>query len=114
MVPRDGFQCKLWGFGTGLRATTEASVTIRVKHLGDILREMFRRDGRIDLVKMDCEGCEYSLLNLSAEDIRLAKQYIIEIHGSENPIIDRMAGCGYEQRLIKNVANLIAVYYFTQ
>lgn len=108
------FSASYEGAGTGLRVATEASVTIRVKHLGDVLREIFRREGRIDLVKMDCEGCEYSLLNLSTEDIRLAKQYIIEIHGSENPIIYKMAECNYKHKLIRNLANLITVHYFTQ
>lgn len=102
------------GSGTGLRATAEAPVTVRVKRLGDILREIFRREGRIDLVKMDCEGCEYSLLNLSTEDIRLAKQYIIEVHGSENPIMDKMSESGYKHKPIRNIASLIAVHYFTQ
>jgi len=102
------------GSGTGLRATAEAPVTIRVKYLGNILREIFRREGRIDLVKMDCEGCEYSLLNLSTEDIRLAKQYIIEVHGSENPIIDKMSESGYKHKPIRNIASLVTVHYFTQ
>ncbi|MEM2057786.1 MAG: FkbM family methyltransferase [Thermoproteota archaeon] len=96
------------------RAAAGAPVTIRVRHLSDILREAFRKEGRIDLVKMDCEGCEYSLLKLSTEDIRLAKQYIIEVHGSEIPILDRMIECGYKHKLIKNMASLLTIHYFTQ
>ncbi|MEM2189642.1 MAG: FkbM family methyltransferase [Nitrososphaerota archaeon] len=102
------------GTGTGLRTAAGAPVTIRVRHLSDILREVFRREGRIDLVKMDCEGCEYSLIKLSTEDIRLAKQYIIEIHGSESPIVDRMIEYGYKHKLIKNMARLKTINYFTQ
>lgn len=63
---------------------------------------------------MDCEGCEYSLLNISSEDIKLAKQYIIEIHGSEIPIIDKMSENGYRYRFIKNIDRLVTIYYFTQ
>ena len=104
------------GTGTGLHAIVgaDALITIRVRHLGNILREIYEREGRIDLVKMDCEGCEYSLLSLSCEDIKLAKQYIMEIHGSENPIIDKMMKCGYESKLIRKIANLVAIYHFTQ
>ena len=104
------------GTGTGLHANNraDASIIIRVRHLGNILREIYEREGRINLVKMDCEGCEYSLLSLSCEDVKLAKQYIIEIHGSENPIIDKMMKCGYESKLIRKIANLIAIYHFTQ
>ncbi|MEM4531919.1 MAG: FkbM family methyltransferase, partial [Thermofilaceae archaeon] len=61
------------GAGTGLRSSAEAPVAIEVRDLGGILREVFEREGRIDLVKMDCEGCEYSLLSLHADDLRLAK-----------------------------------------
>ncbi|MEM1741515.1 MAG: FkbM family methyltransferase [Desulfurococcaceae archaeon] len=102
------------GLATGLRTSAETLVTLRVKHIGDILREVFEREGRIDLVKMDCQGCEYSLLNISSEDIKLAKQYIIEIHGSEIPIIDKMSENGYKYRFIKNIDRLVTIYYFTQ
>lgn len=100
------------GPGTGLRAFTTLSLQLKVKHLSYILREVFEREGRIDLVKMDCEGCEYSLLSLPTGDIKLAKQYIIEVHGAEGPIIDRMTECGYRHRFIENVADLISLHYF--
>jgi len=83
--------------------TTKTSSTIKLKHLGDILKEIHRREGRMDLVKMDCEGCEYSLINLPDDGIRLAKQYIIEIHGSETPIIDKMMKSGYKTKFVKNL-----------
>jgi len=102
------------GTGTGLQTLAETPITVKVKNLGDILKEVFRREGRIDLVKMDCEGCEYSLLNLPAEDIRLVDQYVIEVHGSESPIVDKMSESGYKHKLIRKVASLITVHYFTQ
>jgi len=102
------------GAGTGYRISAEAPVIIEVKNLGDILKEVFRREGKVDLVKMDCEGCEYSLLNLPAEDIRLANQYVIEIHGPENPIIDKMSESGYKHKFIGKAASLVTVHYFTQ
>lgn len=87
-------------------------VEIKVKRLGDVLREVFRAEGRIDLVKMDCEGREYPLFNLPAEDVRLTRQYIVEVHGSEGPIVDKMAECGYGHKPIRSVASLVAVHYF--
>ncbi|MEM2385311.1 MAG: hypothetical protein QXL74_08555 [Candidatus Bathyarchaeia archaeon] len=47
-------------------------------------------------------------------EIRLAKQYIIEVHGSENPIIDKMSESGYKHKPIRNIASLVTVHYFTQ
>lgn len=99
---------------TGLHRGRDIQTTIDVRHLGDILREVYAREGRIDLVKMDCEGCEFSLLTVPNSDVRLAKQYIIEVHGSENLILDKMAECGYEQKLIKRIADLVTVYHFVR
>lgn len=103
---------KYGGSGTGLHTVENPQVHIKVRHLGSILREIYEREGRIDLVKMDGEGCEYSLLNLPNDSIKLAKQYIIEIHGAEVPILDKMTECGYIHRLIKRISDLLAVYHF--
>jgi FkbM family methyltransferase len=51
----------------------------KVKSLKDILEIVYQREGVIDLVKMDCEGCEYSLLRLDEDLLKLPKQYIVEI-----------------------------------
>ena len=58
------------------------------------------REGVIDLVRMDCEGCGYSLLQLDEEHIKLSKQYIVEIHECETPLIDKMLQAGYNSKLI--------------
>jgi len=86
---------------------------VKLKNLGDILKTIFDKEGRIDLVKMDCEGCEYSLIKLDKETIKLSRQYIIEIHGSETPILDKMADCEYNVKFIKRVNQWVTVYYFT-
>ncbi|MEM3974935.1 MAG: FkbM family methyltransferase [Desulfurococcaceae archaeon] len=102
------------GTGTGLQAPAETPTVIKARDLGDILREVFRNEGRIDLVKMDCEGCEYSLLSLYADDLRLANQYVVEIHGSETPIIDKMSESGFKHTFVRRVADMVSVHYFTQ
>jgi len=102
------------GSGTGLQSFTETPVVIEARNLDEVLNEVFGKEGRIDLVKMDCEGCEYSLLSLPAEDLRLANQYVVEIHGSETPIIDKMSESSFKHKFVRRVANLITVHYFTQ
>lgn len=76
------------------------SVEFEVRDLKNILEIIYSREGVIDLVKMDCEGCEYSLLTLNEEYIRLCRQYIIEIHGCETLLIDKMTQAGYNSKLI--------------
>ncbi|MGC9079388.1 MAG: FkbM family methyltransferase, partial [Nanopusillaceae archaeon] len=48
--------------------------------------DMFNGEN-IDLLKMDCEGCEYSLLCLPDNVLKYSREYIIEIHGSPQVLI---------------------------
>ena len=82
------------------------SVKLEVKDSKDVFRTIHDREGVIDLVKMDCEGCEYSLLQLDEELIKLSKQYIVEIHGCETPLIDKMLQAGYNLKLILKLNEL--------
>ncbi|MEM2781067.1 MAG: FkbM family methyltransferase [Candidatus Bathyarchaeia archaeon] len=100
------------GIGTGLRMDGERQIALKVKGLGDVLKTIFNEEGRIDLVKMDCEGCEYSLLKLEKEIVKLSKQYVIEVHGPESPIIDKMSVCGYRVKFVKRINQWITLYLF--
>ncbi|MEM4898630.1 MAG: FkbM family methyltransferase [Pyrobaculum sp.] len=89
---------KYEGLTTGSSIGDE--VELKVRRLGDVLREIAEAEGGIDLVKMDCEGCEYALIATPCEVIRLARQYIVEIHGAPTPLIRHMSKCGYGTELI--------------
>jgi coenzyme F420-reducing hydrogenase gamma subunit len=79
--------------------------------LKDIFEMVYEREGVINLEKMDCEGCEYSLLKLDEELLRLPKQYIIEIHGAELPILDVMTCNGFKAEKMLQVGDLVNVYF---
>jgi len=101
------------GSGTGLRVDySRPCVELSVRSLKDIIEMVYDREGVIDLVKMDCEGCEYSLLRLDEELLRLPKQYIIEIHGAELPIIDLMTYNGFKAEKMLQIRDLVNVYFF--
>lgn len=68
----------------------------------------------IDLVKIDCEGCEYTLITLPEDIIKRAKQYIIEIHGPPLVIMDKMKKAGYKAVHVKKIEQLVNVYYFSK
>jgi hypothetical protein len=89
-------------------------VKLDVRDLKDVLTMIHDREGVIDLVKMDCEGCEYSLLQLDEEHIKLSKQYIVEIHGCETPLIDKMLQAGYNSKLILELNEWVKIYLFTR
>ncbi|MCL7398611.1 MAG: FkbM family methyltransferase [Thaumarchaeota archaeon] len=101
------------GTGTGLRVDySRPYVELKVRSLKDIFEMVYEREGVIDLVKMNCEGCEYSLLRLDEKLLKLPKQYIIEIHGAELPIIEAMAYNGFKFEKTKMLGDLISVYLF--
>ncbi|MEM4898116.1 MAG: FkbM family methyltransferase [Pyrobaculum sp.] len=102
---------KYGSLATGLTVGDE--VELKVRRLGDVLREIAETEGEIDLVKMDCEGCEYALLTTPCEVIRLARQYIVEIHGAPAPIVNHMSKCGYGTELVLRLTDFVNVYRFT-
>ncbi|MEM4439011.1 MAG: FkbM family methyltransferase [Pyrobaculum sp.] len=102
---------KYESLGTGLTVGDE--VELKVKRLGDVLREIAETEGGIDLVKMDCEGCEYALLTTPCEVVRLARQYIVEIHGPPTPIVNHMSKCGYGAEFVLRLTDLVNVFRFT-
>jgi FkbM family methyltransferase len=103
----------IMGGATGLRIDyNHPYVDLEVRSLKDILKIVHEREGVIDLVKMDCEGCEYSLLRLDEELLRLPKHYIVEIHGAELLIIDVMVHGGFKVEKIRQIHDLVSIYLF--
>jgi FkbM family methyltransferase len=55
-------------------------------------------DAIVDVVKMDCEGCEWALLTLTCQEIRRAEEWAIEIHGPEPLLVRKLEKCGFHAR----------------
>ncbi len=81
---------------------------VECEHAGKALSE-----NSADIAKFNCEGCEYYLIGLDCETLRSIRHYIIEIHGSPQPLINRLAQCGFTARFRKEVDRLISVYEFS-
>jgi hypothetical protein len=90
------------GFTTGL---TIGDVKIGTKPIGDAI---------VDVVKIDCEGCEWALLTLGCQEIRRAGEYAIEIHGPEPLLVRKLEKCGFHARRIpsSNLAPMLSVWHF--
>jgi len=65
-----------------------------------------------DVVKIDCEGCEWSLLTLPCPTIRKAEEYAIEIHGPEPPLVRKLEKCGYAAKRVVRFPDLVSVWHF--
>ena len=51
----------------------------------------------IDVVKLDCEGCEFHIFEATSEaDLRRVKVWIMEVHGDGRKIAERLRSIGYE------------------
>ena len=79
----DVFHINLGGAASGLAV---GEFKIEVKPVENVIA---------DVVKIDCEGCEWSLLALPCSTIRKAEEYAIEIHGPAPPLVRKLEKCGY-------------------
>ncbi|BFI73641.1 hypothetical protein YN1_6280 [Nanoarchaeota archaeon] len=98
----------LGGEASGLK---EGDIEINLKSIKDIFEEIYKKEGEF-ITKIDCEGCEYSLLCLPDEMLKYSKEYIIEIHGSPQTIISKFTRNGYKFRKVHEFYEWIKVYYF--
>ena len=87
--------------GTGL---APGGLKIKVRPLAEALKE-------VDVVKMDCEGCEYALLTTPCEVVRRAEEYVIEVHGPATPLVRKMEKCGYKSRLLEFRTPLLSTWH---
>ncbi len=101
-IEGDVYGVALAGFTTGL---TIGGVKIRTKPIGDAI---------VDVVKIDCEGCEWALLTLTCQEIRRAGEYAIEIHGPEPLLVRKLEKCGFRARRIpsSNLAPILSIWHF--
>jgi hypothetical protein len=72
---------------TGLHV---GSIIVKTRCISEVLNE-----DDYDLAKFDCEGCEYSLLLASREDINRVNKYIVECHGSPMLLYGKFKECGF-------------------
>jgi FkbM family methyltransferase len=58
---------------------------VLLKSFNEELRKIIRKEGRIDVLKLDCEGCEWEFLNcLDEELIKHIQTIVVEIHGKDH------------------------------
>lgn len=78
------------------------------------LKSIIEENGSFDLIKMDCEGCEFSLIKEECSVLNQAgREYLIEVHGYPDILIDKFKSCGYNSSLQHiTVENYVLIYHF--
>jgi len=66
----------------------------------------------VEVVKMDCEGCEWSLLAVPCWKLQTVDEFAIEIHGPVPLLVRKMEKCGFVARHVSDVNSLISMWYF--
>jgi len=96
--------------GSASMISNEGEVEVFTKPLASVLS---RVSGHV-AVKMDCEGCEESLLHTPCDLIRRADEYIVEIHPNVNTydIINYMKRCGFGYKPKTAYWHNVAIYHF--
>jgi FkbM family methyltransferase len=93
----------LIGFGAGrsVNELAQDGEKVLLKSFNEELRKIIRKEGRIDVLKLDCEGCEWEFLNcLDEELIKHIQTIVVEIHGKDHNFFLKKLG-KYGFKLIK-------------
>ncbi len=92
------------GFGL-----TKGNYKIKVKSI--TFNEILKRY-KIDIAKVDCEGCEINLIYSDKNLIKKVKKWIIEVHSNEikNKLIELYSKLGYKHRIIEVVDKNRGIY----
>ncbi len=84
---------KITDAGTDLVFSNEGK-EIQLYSLKKIIKD-FNLDGDL-LLKMDCEGCEYNLLNEDSETLKKFKRIQIEYHYGYEKLVDKLKECNFK------------------
>jgi FkbM family methyltransferase len=99
-IEEDTYGVATEGTASGMRT---GNTQIKVKPIEEAIA---------DVVKMDCEGCEWSLLTTPCAVIKRAEEYAIEIHGAEPPLVRKLERCGFSAKLHDRLASWLSIWHF--
>jgi len=82
-----------------------AGEEIRIREISSVLAEILKREGKIDLLKVDCEGCEWELLTCIERPLfDVVSAVYVEIHGGDhNALLSRLENFGFRLKKSKQI-----------
>jgi FkbM family methyltransferase len=78
--------------GLGQNCSGSKQMTIKVRDISRVIEE-----SHADIAKLDCEGAEENLVNVSAATLRKVERYMIESHSAniKQALIEKFTACGF-------------------
>lgn len=86
-VGEESFSIEPTGRYGGLGPGHAGSITVRVRHIDDVLREVLEEEGRIDVLKLDTEGVEARTIAAASPELlsRVGLIFAEDIAGEVDP-----------------------------
>ena len=68
--------------------------------VGDNLKELIQKIGEVNVLKMDCEGCErVAIISTPSELLMQMEQIIMEYHGDPSEVVRKLKSSGFKVRV---------------
>jgi FkbM family methyltransferase len=83
-------------YGGSWLSPKERGIEVNIYSMDTILRRICPS---CSILKMDCEGCEYNLLNEDNDVLRNFKRMQIEFHGKPHEIVSKLKNAGFKAHL---------------
>jgi hypothetical protein len=90
----------------GRKREMSKSCKLRIKYWSSVVKENF------DIAKVDCEGCEYGLLEVNERILRKIPLWVVEIHGNPTPLIKKFRKAGFREKEIKRLKAQVSIWRF--
>lgn len=88
--------------GPSSKIHAKGNIRVACRDIANILFEIWKDHGQIDLMKIDCEGCEVRLLKrMIMKNAIKPYRIVIETHGTFNKVRSLLGEMGYKIRIGK-------------
>jgi FkbM family methyltransferase len=95
------------GFGS-----SEGSYKIHCE--GIKIQDMLRKHPGVDAIKVDCEGAEIHLLELTKSQLQAIPYWIVETHSTDlyNKILRHFHDCGFKKTFDRHLSDTVSLLHF--